>query len=166
MSYNSELSENNAALRAILEQAQSLPDKDTGGGGGASGIYMAKVTPESETERIVITHNLGTTDILFALLWAETLGDVVPTFNGALGKFWAKTDIPNARNAVGNNTHALYNTANAWVNLGTPTSATYWDVVVDENTFMFERAGSTAAKYIAGVTYTVVIMAASAFSEV
>lgn len=34
MSYNSELAENNAALRAILEQAQSLPDKDTGGGGG------------------------------------------------------------------------------------------------------------------------------------
>lgn len=32
MSYNTELAENNAALRAILEQAQSLPDKDTGGG--------------------------------------------------------------------------------------------------------------------------------------
>lgn len=32
MSYNSELSENNAALRSILEQAQSLPNKDTGGG--------------------------------------------------------------------------------------------------------------------------------------
>lgn len=144
----------------------------SGGGSsvGTSGIYMAKITPETDSSSIDVVHNLGTTDILFAACWAETLGDVVPTFNGALGKYWAKSDIP-ARvtasvNAENFNTHNVYNTTNNNAGGGAPNSTAYRDRIIDDNTFMFAQAGSAAAKYIAGVTYTVIIIAASAFPGV
>ena len=156
-------------MKKFIQKAMIAPAVKSSGGnvsGGASGIYMAKITPSSDMFSLTIQHNLGTTDILLAACFAETLGDVVPTFNGALGKWWAKTDIPNNRSAVGFNTLAAYNTANAYAILGAPSSSGYWDNVKDENTFVFGQAGSSAAKYITGVTYTVIIMAASAFSGV
>lgn len=137
-----------------------------GSSGVASGIYMAKFTPESDANEISVNHNLGTTDILFAACWAETLGDVVPTFNGSVGKYWAKTDIPVRYSASGNtvnfNTYNIYNITNSNASGGVPASITYWDEVVDANTFVFKRGGSAAAKYIAGVTYTIIIVAANA----
>ena len=145
-----------------LDEMASMASEKVGGC-VVSGIYMAKITPAEDMSSLQVTHNLGTTDILIALCQAETLGDVVPSFGGALGKFWTKTDIPNNRNGVGNSTYSLYNTSNAYATLGTPSSVSYWDEVVDENTFRFKQAGNAAAKYIAGVTYTVIIMAASAF---
>ena len=135
----------------------------TGGGGDVSGIYMAKITPSSDVSSLTIQHNLGTTDILLAACFVETLGDITPTFNGALGKWWAKTDIPNNRSGVGFDTLAGYSAANAYATLSAPTSLSYWDKVKDENNFVFWQAGSAASKYITGVTYTVIIMAASAF---
>lgn len=137
-----------------------------GGGGDVSGIYMAKITPSSNMSSLTIQHNLGTTDILIAACFVETFGDITPTFNGALGKWWAKTDIPNNRSGVGFDTLAAYNTANAYATLNAPTSRSYWDEVKDENTFEFWQAGSSTAKYITGVTYTVIIVAASVFSGV
>lgn len=159
---NTIISEQNAALKALKD---TLSQK-AAGGSGSSGIYMAKITPEEDLEGLKITHNLGTTDILFAACWAETLGDVVPTFNGALGKYWAKTDIP-ARyagtNTIENFDHSnSYNTTNSYAIGGVPTATTYWDYVLDENTFQFKRAGSAVARYITGVTYTVIIIAANA----
>ena len=160
---NTIISEQNAALKALKD---TLSQKAAGGGTGSSGIYMAKITPEEDLETLEITHNLGTTDILFAACWAETLGGVVPTFNGALGKYWAKTDIP-ARYAGTNTIENFdnsnsYNTTNSYAVGGVPTAVTYWDYVLDENTFQFRRAGSAVAKYITGVTYTVIIIAANA----
>ena len=70
--------------------------------GKSSGIYIGTVTPSEDATNITITHNLGSTDILFAAIWAETLGDVTPTFNGALGKYFAKTDIPARYSSTGN----------------------------------------------------------------
>ena len=138
-----------------------------GGGGGASGIYMAKVTPSSDKGNLQIVHNLGTTDILCAMAWAETMGDVVPTFGGSLGSFWFKNDIPNSRTDSTLTMYAAYHTTNANITAaGIPNSAAYWNQVIDENTFKFERAGSSAAKFIAGITYTVIIIPASAFSGV
>lgn len=138
----------------------------TGGSSGVSGVYMAKITPEEDLDRIEINHNLGTTDILFAACWAETLGDIVPTFNGALGKYWAKTDIPVRYSSAGDtenfNTLNVYNVTNNQATGGTSSSYVYWDGVGNENTFCFRRAGSAAAKYIAGVTYTVIVVAANA----
>ena len=159
---NTIISEQNAALKALKD---TLSQK-AAGGSGSSGIYMSKITPEYDMESLEITHNLGTPDILFAACWAETLGDVVPTFNGALGKYWAKTDIP-ARYAGTNtienfDTCNFYNTTNSYALGGVPTAITYWDYVLDENTFHFRRAGSAAAKFITGVTYTVIIIAANA----
>lgn len=135
-----------------------------GGSSGANGIYMAQITPAEDLENLTVNHNLGTTDILCALCWAETLGDITPTFNGTLGKFWTKTDIPNQRSAIGNNTYSAYSTTSAYAVLNAPTSSNYWDEAASENTFKFRRGASAAAKYIAGVTYTVIIIAASAFS--
>lgn len=146
--------------------AAAIAGIETGGGsGGASGIYMAKVTPASDSENLTIMHNLGTTDILCASAWAETLGDVTPTFGGALGKWWAKTDIPNNRSGVGFTTQAGYNATNAYATCSGPNSEVYWDKVIDDNTFEFNRAGAAATEFIAGVTYTVIIIAASAFKE-
>jgi hypothetical protein len=136
-----------------------------GDAGSASGIYMAKVTPASDVSEIEVTHNLGTTDILLACCWAETLGDVVPTFNGSVGSFWFKNDIPNPRTDSTLTLFASYSATNTKVlSAGMPNSPAYWCNVVDENTFEFKRASSATAKFFAGVTYTVVIMAASSFS--
>lgn len=142
---------------------------ETGGGSsGASGIYMAKITPASDADELTVTHNLGTTDILLAVCFAETLGNVTPTFNGAVAKFWAKSDIPrrvaSSWNEPNYDAHFSYNYANGIMIGGTPNSGAYFCTVKDENNFNFARAGSSAAKYMAGVTYTVIIMAASAFS--
>jgi hypothetical protein len=134
------------------------------GGGSASGIYMAQVTPAEDSYRLTVAHNLGTTDILFAMAAAETLGDVTPTFNGALGKVWVKTNIPNNMNLNGFCWYAAYNTTNNYAKMNSPNSVAYWDSSEDENTFRFNAAGAAVAKYIAGVTYNVVIVAANAFS--
>ena len=136
------------------------------GGGSARGIYMAKVTPETDLRELTIQHNLGTTDILLAAAFAETWGEITPSFNGALAKFWAKTDIPvretSTSSAQNYNAHFSYNTGTTLAIVGSPNSPAYRCGVVDENTFKFERSVSATAKYIAGVTYTVIVIAANA----
>lgn len=173
-----------AQLNALLNQANNTTGKtDTNlaaaiaslvagfgqggsGGGSARGIYMAKVTPETDSNELKIQHNLGTTDILLAAAFAETLGEITPSFNGALAKFWAKTDIPvketSASSAQNYDAHFLYNTGTTLAVVGSPNSRSYRCIVVDENTFEFKRAGSAVAKYIAGVTYTIIVIAANA----
>lgn len=141
------------------------------GGGGASGIYMAKVTPASDTGELKVTHNLGTTDILVAVCWAESLGDVTPAFDGAAANVYLKSSLPfrmsNSSNHENMIAYARWSVSSANVTtISQPTSGTYFSEVVDENTFAFASAGSAASKYFAGVTYTVIIMAASAFAEV
>lgn len=134
-------------------------------GGCASGIYMAQVTPETDLDSIKITHNLGTTDILMAACFAETLGDSVPSFNGTLSKFWAKTDIAvrisSSENGQNFDTHFFYVTSNQHAQGGVPSNSNYRCSIDDENTFSFTKAASSY-KYIAGVTYTVIIIAANA----
>lgn len=142
-----------------------------GSSGGASGIYMAKVTPARDAEGLVITHNLGTTDILAAVCWAESLGDVTPAFDGAVANVYLKSSLPfrltssiNHENMIA---FARWSVSNAnVVTIGQPTTDAYFSKVVDENTFEFARAGASVAKHFAGVTYTVIIIAASAFAEV
>jgi hypothetical protein len=141
------------------------------GGGGASGIYMAKITPASEVSSFDITHNLGTTDILCALCWAETLGDTVLTANRITMKTWLKTDIP--VRLTSSSTHPNidiynnYSASDSWISPpNQATSEVYLSSAKDENTFFIYCGGSASAKFAAGVTYTVIIMAASAFAEV
>lgn len=167
----SNLTNNTAELNKILAAVNALPEAGGGnsGGGGASGIYMAKITPASDTGELTVTHDLGTTDILLAVCFAETLGDVTPSFNGAVAKFWAKSDIPrrvtSSWNEPNYDAHFSYSYATGNMTAGIPTSNSYFCRVEDENNFIFDSAGSVAAKYIAGVTYTVIIMSASAFKE-
>lgn len=134
-----------------------------GSSGGASGIYMARVTPTEDLGEMTITHNLGTTDILLAACWAETLGDIVPTRNGTVAKFNAKTDIATkvAGGCFGNG----YNwyTANSYASAVSPNAAAYEELEVeDANTIVINRTGSGTTNYFAGVTYTVIVIAASA----
>lgn len=137
-----------------------------GGGGGASGIYMAQVTPEMDINRIEVAHNLGTTDILLAACWVQTFGDNVPSFDAATGKFWAKSDIPfRLTAAIDTDNFCLYTkylTSSLNATGGVPSSESYCDGVADSNTFIFCQSGSATAKFAAGVTYTVIIIAANA----
>ena len=130
--------------------------------GGALNVYMAQVTPEEDVQSIVVTHNLGTTDILLAACWAETLGDVTPSVsNATLGKMWSNTDIVNNRGGFGFCAQYYWNLTNAYAASGSPNASGYWDKITDENTFEFIRGQSGTATFLAGVTYTVIIVAAN-----
>jgi hypothetical protein len=151
---------------------EAIAGIETGGGGsdgGASGIYMAKITPASDMDELRITHNLGTTDILVAVCWAETLGDVTPAFDGAVANVYLKSSLPfrltNSINHENMIAFARWSVSNANVNtVAPPSSDAYYSEAVNENTFVFDKAGASPAKWMAGVTYTVIIMTASAFS--
>ena len=138
--------------------------------GGASGIYMAKVTPASDTEELHITHNLGTTDILIALCWVEDFGDFTPSYNGATANGFLRSKVPHRLTSSSNHENTIFygawSTSLSNVNaVGQPSSYAYLSGVIDENNFNFDSANSASAKHFAGVTYTVFIMAASAFKE-
>lgn len=137
-----------------------------GGGGGTSGIYMAKVTMAENVGNINVVHNLGTKDILFALCFAEDLDGITPeNSNNIVAKAWMNTNI-NVRYGLngGFNSMNRYDTENSRADGGVqPNSGSYWDAVVDENTFKFHR-GISGYTYIAGITYTIIIMAKNAFS--
>lgn len=140
-----------------------------GSGGGASGIYMAKITPASDVSGFNIQHNLNTTDILFALVWAETFGGIEPTTNQAVSNVWLKTDIParvtSSYNRENLETSSYYNTATGNINsTSMKTSNAYMGEPTDANNFYVKAGTSSGARFYGGVTYTVIIMAASAFS--
>lgn len=137
-----------------------------GSSDGASGIYMAKVTMADNVGSFNVMHNLGTKDILFALCFANDLNGITPASeNNIIAKSWMNTNI-NVRYGLdgGFNTMYKYSVANERAELGSPANGVYWDTVVDENTFKFHR-GVSGYTYIAGVTYTIIIMAASAFTD-
>lgn len=134
------------------------------GGGSASGIYMAKVTPSEDLADMAIAHNLGTTDILLVACWAETLGDIVPATNASLAKFWAKTDIATQRGGGGFSTGYSWSTTNQYASSSSPNTAKYEKLTVtDENNILLPQCTSGPAyRYPAGVTYTVIVIAANA----
>ena len=142
-----------------------------GSGGGENGIYMAQITPASDIGELSVIHNLGTTDILAAVCWAESFGDIAPTIDGAVANVYLKSSIPFRQSSTVNHenmiAYARWSVSNANVNtIGQPTSTAYFSEPSDANTFAFGAAGAAACKYIAGVTYTVIIMAASTFPGV
>jgi hypothetical protein len=136
-----------------------------GGGpsGGASGIYMAKITPATNTNEMSINHNLGTTDILLVAVWAETLGDITPSVNITVAKFWAKTSIPTQRGGNGFSPGYGWNVANDYANPAAPNMAGYETLTItDKNNVSLNRVASGSAyMYLAGVTYNAVVIAAN-----
>lgn len=165
----SNLTNNTAELNKILAAVNALPEAGGGSSGGASGIYMAKITPASDMESLQVTHNLGTTDILMAVSWTEGLGDVTPSIDGSIANIYLKSSLPFRMSSSSTHENLLafarWSVSLESVNtVSQPNSEAYFSEVVDENNFNFARAGSSVAKYMAGVTYTVIIMAASAFS--
>lgn len=134
------------------------------GGGSASGIYMAKVTPSEDLTNMAIAHNLGTTDILLVACWAETLGDIAPATTASLAKFWAKTDIATQRGGGGFSPGYRWDATNQYAAAAAPNMANYEMLTVtDENNISLPMCVSgTANRYLAGVTYTVIVIAANA----
>ena len=146
--------------------AQAIADIETGGGsgGGASGIYMAKITPAEDVGGLTITHNLGTTDILLAAIFAESFGSFTPGRNGSLAHLWAKTKIPIIRDGNGYDMNFRYDTGNQYITYAMAAASGGFVKFPDGDTAYFPAASSSAAlQFFAGVTYTVIIMAASAF---
>lgn len=137
-------------------------------GGGAGGIYMAKVTPASDMDSMEIMHNLGTENILLVACWAETLNEVTHAANGTLAKFWAKTDVATQRGGNGFSPGYAWNVTNNYANPQAPNTGSYETLtIIDENSIDLPRGQSgTVSAYLAGVTYTVIVVAASAFAEV
>lgn len=135
-----------------------------GSGGGTSGIYMAKITPEEDlASNFPITHNLGTTDILLVAVWAETLGDIVLDKTVNLHKVWNKTDITTKRGGNGFSVGYQRSTTDSYAATSSPNTAAYETLtVVDENTIQLPRCASGANVYLAGLTYTVIVIAANA----
>ena len=156
---NTIISEQNAALKALKD---TLSQKAAGG--GTSGIYMAKITPEEDlASNFPITHNLGTTDILLVAVWAETLGDIVLDKRVNLHKVWNKTDITTQRGGNGFSVGYQWSTTNSYATTSSPNTAAYEILtVVDENTIILPRCASGANVYLAGLTYTVIVIAANA----
>ena len=134
-----------------------------GGSGGASGIYMAKVTPAEDVGKLIINHNLGTTDILLAAAWAETLGDVTPVANATVAKFWAKTSMQTQRGGNGFGPGYTWNVTNSYAHPQAPNTASYETLTItDENNVSLNKAASGSTNmYLAGVTYHVVVIAAN-----
>ena len=151
------------------QMAVAIAGIETGGGsGGANGIYMAKVTPAEDIITMSINHNLGTTDLLLALVWAESLGEFVPTTNQALGNIWLKTDIPvrvtNSTNRENLEIQYAYNTSASYINsIGLKNSDSYVRNPVENDTFTIKAGTASGTRFYGGVTYTVIVMAASAF---
>lgn len=147
--------------------AEAIASIETGGGssGGASGIYMAKITPaQNLTANFPITHNLGTTDILYVAVWAESLGGITPTDSPTLCKMWAKTDIPTRRGGGGFSVGYAWLSSNSYADTSSPNSGGYEKLTIsDENTISLPRVSSgSTTYYLAGVTYTVLVVAANA----
>lgn len=135
--------------------------------GSTSGIYMAKVTPAENVGALTITHNLGTSDILFALCFADDMCGVEPSsLSNVIAKAWMNTNLNvryGLKNPGGFSSLWFYDLSNTRVENAFPNNGNMWDKVLDDNTFIFEK-GKSGFSYLAGVTYTVIIMAASAFS--
>jgi hypothetical protein len=157
-----------SAEKLTLEGMAAAIAGITVGGGGMDGVYMAQVTPDSDVGEIVVEHGLGTEDILLAACWIEDMGGYSPAFNGSVLNVYLKSALPyrmsntvNRENAV---IYGVWNTNSANVSaISQPTSNSYVSMPVGANAFVFDSAGAASAKYFGGVTYTVLIVAASAF---
>lgn len=164
--------------------AQAIASIEAGGGGGssgggessgASGMYMAKITPAENVWDLTVTHNLGTTDILLAACFVEKLdGEAKSDMQAkAIAKLWAKTEIPVRMTSTTQSPNYeiaypfAYNNGDYKSGSGaTPNSEEQKCKIIDTNTFVFARVGpNTGQYYHPGFTYTVIIMVASAFKE-
>ncbi len=144
------------------EMAVAIAGITGGSSGGVSGIYIAQITPASDLATLTVTHNLATTDILLAAAWAETLGDIVPATTNTLAKYWLRTDIQTHRGGNGFGAGYAWNTTNSYAAPSAPNAHTYETLGIAENSVTFNRTTSgTTTYFLAGVTYTVVVVAAN-----
>ena len=141
----------------------------SGGGDGVSNLYIGYYTPSEDVSSIDVTHGLGTTDILLAAIFAESIGDVEVTSIIGGAQIMLKTDYPQRSSSANTIAQEKLVLNGAYYGDGgysrtQNASATTTPVVVDENTVQFNPTGNTSYSYKTGVTYTVVIVAAEEVS--
>lgn len=134
-------------------------------GAGNHGIYVGYYTPTTDTRTINVVHNLGTDDILMAAIFAETLGDKVPTYACALSVVYLKTDYSHYGSSAFSSESSMtlcsrYRTSDGKSQIGSITSAAYLPTI-SEDSVIFQPAGAAASTYCAGVTYTAIIIPSS-----
>lgn len=136
-----------------------------GGSSGTSGIYMAKITPAEYLGSLKISHNLGTTDILYVAAWAESFGDFdTSQYVGTICKMWAKTDIKTRRGGNGFSLGYSWSNTSQYADWSTPNTASYETLsITDKNTVsLIRNASGSTTGYYPGITYTVFVIAANA----
>jgi hypothetical protein len=154
-----------------LEIASIVAGGNSGGNtGGMNGIYMAKITPAENISTMDIEHNLGTTDILFALVWIESMGDYEVTENHSAANIWLKTDIPtrvtSSLNRENFEAQVGYSYSTKIISsVGLKNSGSYVRNPTEDNVFTIKAGTSISTYFYGGVTYTVVVAAASAFEK-
>ena len=154
-----------------LEIASIIAGGNSGGStGGVNGIYMAKITPAENIAYMNIEHNLGTTDLLFALVWVESMGDYEATDNHSVGNIWLKTDIPtrvtSSLNRENFEAQVGYSySAKIISSTGLKSASNCVQNPTEDNIFSIKAGNSIGTCFYGGVTYTVVVAAASAFNE-
>ena len=136
-----------------------------GGAGGASGVYMAQITPATDTNQIVIEHNLNC-DVRVALLYAdeltvdaEAIGNPIPVLN-----MYVKTELDvqltTSLNANEFTAVSSYNyNSKVAVRPSGVTSSAYLPSIRDANTFAFIVANTAASRFRAGQTLNAIIVA-------
>ena len=149
-------------IRHYLEGGNGNSSPGGSSGGEPSRLYVGSVTPSEKVQEIPVTHNLGTTDILLVAVWAEDLGNAVLDSSNTVAKFWARTGVPTLRGGNGYAPGYTWNSTGGYAGPSSPISAAYETLTItDANNVTMPRATSGSNTwYLAGVTYTVVVVAA------
>ncbi len=169
MSYNTELAGNNAALRAILGQAQSLPDKDTGGGGGGLAYDMGEFVLDADglssvngASQIRVPHNLGATPC-FVLVWTDDYAGVTnpdTTYSTNLGFIWLKNimgmqnNLSSVVKGEGTTVNFILPKEGTDITVSKPNAASYifTSAMADAESFALVRIANSSY-WRAGITY-------------
>lgn len=157
--------QNEPELRPAVENLIAKYNAAVSGGGSGDGgnskLYIGEITPGTNMENLTIHHGLNAKNILMAGAWARDLGAVTPTDSNTLAKFWSATRVPTLRGGNGFSPGYTWNSTGGYAGPSSPISAAYETLtILDNNTVQLPRATSgSLAWYLAGVTYTVVVVA-------
>ena len=140
-----------------LDQMPTAIDGIQAGGGDAdavsSKVYISKVAADGNYVDVV--HNLGTTDILLAVLWDETDSWVNGKYT--MMSMYFKNNYYSTSGKIGDNIVGVYDGITTSVKFSTNSS-----YPIDENTFRFMPDDTSTTSNFEGDAgdYTVVIIAA------
>ena len=126
-------------------------------------------TPTSDSNTVTVTHNLGTTNILIAAIFAESFKGVELTSQAAAAQVMINTPYPQygssifstEKNIVANVSYDYTINKSKMSGL---TSSSYIPSINDENKITFRQTGASTLRYAGGVTYKVIVVASEEVS--